>query len=68
MGPIVVQVWVQLPQENGAVTMVFILNSSWSHAYWRSLCIHLKILNVRYFLMAEATELKIMTSKSSAMV
>jgi hypothetical protein len=35
MGPDVAKEWVQLSHENGVVSTVIILNTSWSHIHWR---------------------------------
>jgi hypothetical protein len=60
MGPAVVQVWAQLSQVNGVVTMVTKLNHSWFHIVWCKFCIHFTSLNIRHFGMVESTGLEIM--------
>lgn len=60
-----VQLWDPLLHEHGfnnchasVVTMVIALYSSRSQVDWCKLCIHLRNLNVRHFVMVEPTGLK----------
>jgi hypothetical protein len=40
---------------------------SWPHVDWCKFCIHLRSLNVRYFVMVEGTGLKSTASRSPSM-
>jgi hypothetical protein len=65
MGPIVTQVWVLLPHENGVVIVVTGLKPSCTHVDWCKFCVHLRSLIVRHFWKIETMGFKSTTSRST---
>jgi hypothetical protein len=59
MGPIVIQVLLQLSHENGLVTMVSKFNTSCFYVDWCKFYIHLRYLNILHFRMVGVAGLKL---------